>query len=390
MAVAELPYRPEEPTVQRYRYRTDVMKAMDGSEHRFALIANPRVMLEYQYMLTDEEVRQISADLFNYIDQQWRVPLWHEPFRITADVAQGASQATSNFTNNDFEQYQYCYLDREDETPGEFIMMDSIGSSVITFTGGTTDQAYPAGSYLYPAATARVKNKQALARLPVALSPFSMELLVEDMRPLGGAGASLNTYQSLNVLERRPLNNHPAEERFYKPFTLIDHGLKLAQLMSEADYADIDKSRVWLVPDRDDLQYWKKFLETVRGGREQFFISTWRGDLVLYAQPNPSDTWIKVLDDTNFKDYWENSAAHVDLQMETTTDGDIQRRISSVVDNLDGTLTINFTTALPATSGLAINVVSFLELSRFASDEFVFTHYSGYSMVETSLRTTQQ
>lgn len=390
MPVPLLPYRPEEPTVQRYTYITDVMRAMDGTEHRFSLIQYPRMHLEYQYMLDDEEVRQIRADLFNYLDATWLVPLWHEPFRITADVAQGAGSVTGSFTNNDFQQYQYCYLDREDETHGEFIMMDSIGSSSITFYSDTTDQAYQAGSYLYPVVSVRIRNRQALARMPVALSPFSMDLIVEDMRPLGGAGASLNTHQSINVLERRPLNNHPAEEHFYKPMTLIDHGIKVNQISSEADYADIIQPRSWLVSDRSDFQYWKKFLETVRGAREQFFMPTWRGDLTLDSQPSPSDTYITVTDDTNFTSYWEDSSAHVDLQLETNTDGEIQRRISSVVDNLDGTLTVNLSSALPASAGLSIDAVSFLELSRFDRDEFVFTHYSSYSIVQNAVRTVQQ
>lgn len=385
----ELPYRPEEPIVQKLMYKTDVLRSFDGTEHRFSLLAEPRMLLEYSYLLTDPEVRQIRADLFTGLELLWKVPLWHEPFRITADVSQGASQVTGSFTNNDFEQYQYCYLDRGDETLGEFMMMDSIGSSVITFTGGTTDQAYQAGSYLYPAAQARVRNKQALARFPVALSPFSMTLEVDDFRPLGGAGASLDTYQSLKLLDVRPLNNSPTEERFTKPINWIDFGIRAASF-ADADYANIQQPRVFLIQSRADLQYWKLFLETVRGGREPFFFSTWRGDLTVHTQPSPSDTWLKVNDDTNFKTYWEDSAAHVDLQMETNTDGEIQRRISSVVDNLDGSLTINFTSALPSSAGLNISVVSFLELSRFGTDDFRFTHYSAFSTVEAVVETVQQ
>jgi hypothetical protein len=385
--VMELPYRAEEPTTQLLRYRTDILKSYDGSEHRHALLQEPRVSLEYSYLLEDDEVRHLRADLFNGLEDTWRIPLWHEPFRVTAAVSAGAGSITGAFTNNDIEAGQYAYIDREDGTLGEFIEVQSITATTLTING-VTDGAYPVGSHVYPALSAVLRNMQGIARLPVGLSPFSLTADATEFHPMGGSGASVSSYQSLSLLDRRPLNESPAEELFDKALERIDFGAKL-EIFTGRTYADIVQSRMFLVKDRAELQFWEKFCDTVVGMREPFYFPTWREDLVLYEQPTPGGSTIRVLDSPNYEDEWDPSDAHKDLQLETSTDGDIQRRVNSIVDNLDGTLTLTLDSALPATGGFSVSVVSFLERCRLGNDVVRFTHFSNFSVVETTVTTIQ-
>jgi hypothetical protein len=346
----------------------------------------PRQALEYDILLEDNEVRHVRADLFNGLEKVWRVPLWHEPFEITVDVIVGAGIVTGNFTNNDIAVGQYAYLDREDGSVGEFILVASITDTLITITGVTVG-AYPAGSYVYPALNAFCRESQGFARHSVELSQLPFKADVLQIYALGGSGATVNTHQSLPILDRRPLNNSLVEEMFHKNIERIDFGGDLDQITGMT-YADINGGRRFLVNTREELQFFKLFLDTVVGRREPFFFSTWRDDLVLYEQPTPGTATIRVLDDPDYDVEWDPSDAHKDLQLETT-DGVIQRRVQSIAPGAANTLVITFTTNLPAGS-YTVSTVSFLEQSHLGNDTVVLTHFSQFSMVDLAVVTAQQ
>ncbi len=381
-----MPYRPEVPTVQTLQYRTDIMKARDGSEHRMAILTKPRMALEYSTLLGDDEIRHIRADLFNALEEEWRVPLWHEPFEITADVAIGAGVINGSFYDCDIADDQFIYLDREDGSVGEFIAVTSMTTTAITLTGVTVG-AYPAGSYVYPALSAYLSEGQGFARAPVGITEFPFKADVSQFYALGGEGASISTYQSLSLLDRRPLAGSPVEELFHKHMKRIDFG-GVAERVTGMTFSDISGGRRFLINTRAELQFWKLFLDTVFGRREPFFFSTWRDDLVLYEQPTPGASTIRVLDDPDYDTEWDPSDAHDDLQIETT-DGVIQRRVQSIAPGAADTLVITFTSALPAGSWTA-STVSFLEQSHLGSDTVVLTHYGLFSTIDIAVVTAQQ
>lgn len=382
----EMPYRPEAPTRQVLKYRTDIMKARDGSEHRFSVLTKPRQSLEYDMLLDDEEIRHVRADLFNGLEDTWRVPLWHEPFEITADVSIGAGSITGDFTNHDIANLQFIYLDREDGSVGEFIQVSSVSDTTATLVGVTVG-AYPEGSYVYPALNMLLQESQGFARMPVELSEFPFKGDVTDFYLLGGSGAAVTTYEDLPILDHRPLNDSLVEELFRKQLVRFDFGAVIDQVTGMT-YADIQGGRRFLINTRDELQFWKLFLDTVVGMREPFFFATWRDDLVLYEQPTPGTATIRVLDDPDYDAEWDPSDAHLDLQLETT-DGVIQRRIQSITPAASDTYVITFTSNLPAGS-YTVSTVSFLEQSHLGSDEVALTHFGQFSMIDLAVVTAQQ
>ena len=109
---------------------------------------------------------------------------------------------------------------------------------------------------------------------------------------------------------------------------------------------------------------------------------------MLFEQPTPGASTIRVLDDPDYETEWDPSDAHKDLQLETT-DGIIQRRVQSVALGASDTLVITFTGALPGGSWTASRV-SFLEQSHLGSDTVVLTHLGQFSMIDLSAVTAPQ
>lgn len=382
-----LPYRPEQPVIQRVAWRTDIHTAADGKERRHATRVKPRQTVDYTMMLDDEETRQIRVQLYLDGALSWMTPLWWESFVTTGEATSGGSTVTGTFTDHDLVDGQLVYIAPADGSRGSFEFLSGIVGSTLTISG-TWDATYPAGARIHPAVTSYVARGQSYAQPAVeGYSTLQMSLTSNEYYPLGGAGATVSTYKSLTLHDREPIVPTAVSESADMGTELIDFG-GVQSLASIAIRANLTRSHVYLIESRAELQWWKKFLDTVVGMREPFYAPTYRHDLILQAAPVASDTKIYVEDNPEFTQSWFNAGgSHLDLQLETSQ-GIFRSAITGTTD-LGTYSQIDLGTALPA-GPLVVTKVSFLELVRLGSDVVTFKHAVGHSMVEMALTVIEQ
>ncbi len=386
---AELPFKPADPTGESWTYRTDIHTAYDGTERRMSRLLKPRRVLNYTYQLDDEEVRQLRAQMRNDLTQFWKVPIWHESFKVTTAASYSGNTVGCDFTDHDIADGQLVYIDPE--TPGErgeFATVSGIVGSTLTITG-TWEDDYAVGSRIYPAVRVRMPDALPFTRPGYGgFAHVTLNLPVVELYALGGAGASLSTYQSLTLLDVRPISRAETREQGKQGLEVVDFGAEHL-VYSGASYSEFIRGQMYRLGSRSDLQYWKLFAETVVGMREPFWASTWRPDLVLDSQPSPGAGSIDVSNAPTFGDRWFDTGEHQDLSIVLSDGTVIQRRVSAEVDNGDGTSTLTLDSALPAGS-YTLEMVSFLELCRLGADELRMTHQSGLGTIEIALHTVAQ
>lgn len=376
--------RPEFPTVQSYEWQTDLLRTYDGTEQRISVRPVPRHRLEYEVILPSElEIRRMRAQLFQSLGTPILVPLWHEPFFLTADLPQGNTAILGDFSLADLAPGDFVYLETRDEQSADV-------GEVLTVAAGQIDLktglgfTFPAGSLLYPTAQIQLPDGQGFARFPVNAARLSLRGDDTLVRTLGGEGASVPTYQGLPLLDRRPLNDDPTEEGFRINYERLDFG-NVFQVDVDQRFPTIQQPRVFAIKTRAELQFWKLFLDTVVGRREPFYFPTYRPDLVVVQQPvvGGSDFQVDTADNPDFARVWLASQGHQDLVL-ANADGDrLYRRVINTTDNEDGTLTVFLDSALPGTAGGSTLVqVEFLELARLGSDRVTFRHLGIESTLE--------
>lgn len=383
--------RPDLPLIQHVDYQTEVIIAHDGLEQRVGLRLKPRQRLEYRMMLPDEtSIRKFRRDLFNDLGDTWQVPLWQDTVRMTAALAGGGTVVNGDFTLSDIMTGDDVLLLSPDELTFEIAEITATTPSSVILTIGSTN-AYAINSAVVPIELAFAEDQSGYARRPTEVAELSLGLSLTTQKVLTGTGApSITLHDTLNVLDRRPLNNSPEALSFFQGLTRIDFGNKFDVIEFGGRETKITRQKIYLANSRLERQYWKAFLDDVLGMREPFFVPTFRPDLVLSAQPAQGSATILVTDEPDYKVEYESSLAHQDLYLQTEG-GDITRGIASSVDNLDGTITLTLDVALPNDPDLStINVISFLERSRLASDRVTFQHFDTYTLVSISTQTIQQ
>lgn len=381
---------PEMPTEQVLDYETDVFRSYNGTERRFAVRGNqPRQQFSYDLILeTDAQRRELRLDQFINNLSPLVLPQWHEPFTLTQDLNIGETAASGDFAFADFIVGDNVYILSLDGTASELNRVDVLAPTLLTLRT-VVGSTYPAGSVIFPTAVVQPADGQTIQLYPVNALRRTVRGRAIDQRALGGAGATVNMYQSFPILEQEPSANDLVDESFSRRPIEVDFG-GVFNVSSAATFSNIGRRLNFFIRDRAALQYWKRFLDMVYGRREPFYMATNQFDVIVTAHTiGTSEITVQNEPDLN---QWLTSEGHSDLQI-TLSPGEVtaNRRISAVNDNGDGTLTLALDAVLPDLGPLtAITKVSLLELTRLASDRVRLRHFTTNSVVSIVTETIEQ
>lgn len=381
--------RPDRPIKHDIRYKTDIHRARKGNEQRFSVYPFPRQEFTYDITyLSDAELRKVRDDMFTGLPAPVVLPLWFEPFRITTEALASQADIYGDFLYRDFGVDAFVYVMRRDETAGELAEVQTITDSQITLKN-VLNNTYPAGSYVYPASFVQQHDMSGFDRYPVNAGRRTLSGFQTAMTALGGKEASVTMYNSMLLLDVRPLANENPGEDFFSNLDIIDFGAA-TETNSYQDYARITGQRQYLARTRADWQYWKLVLDTLVGSREPFYHSTYRDDLVLASQPSQGGTELVVTDEPNYATRWFNSPAHKHLRLLTTA-GDSYHEVTSATDNLDGTISLTLNPPLTDDPDWStILQISFLEQVRLGSDIVTVYHFLPHRIISLAIRTTEE
>ena len=351
-------------------WRTDVLKAWDGTEYRIALATVPRDRYELGIPLDDADVRQVRGWLLTDPAGTYEIPLRHERLLATSAVTVG-TVAVGTTTLSDWAVVGQRVLVESLLDPDDYYTaaITVVAASLLTLDtlppGGMT---FPAElTAIAPLVSVLLENGQAIGRYQVNAGRWSLVGRAAAPRSSFGAGATLVTHDSLTVMDRMPRAAGLAQEQMAAGVEILDQGGAIATAWSRT-VSDVRRSHTWQIANTAaERQWWKKFLGSVRGRQKPFLLPTWRHDLDLVSNPAGTSLIVEgppTPDAPGYVTTYWPSLAHRRVQL-LKSDGTVAyRTISAAVDNLDGTQTLTIAT-LTAT----VTRVSFLETVRLDTDE---------------------
>lgn len=387
-----------------FEWRTDILKSRNGLEQRTAIRQEPRRLLSLSYLAdSDEEVQFWKKEMISRLDQSWQVPLWHEGVVITAAVTALDTTVSADFTKMDNEIGEWMLLLHPDGVIHQVIRVTlPRTSTTATLAVGSIDDAYPLiGTILVPLLTSYINNNSSYSPMAVNAATVQADFTSSEFPAMDGKGASaLPTHRSdltlvptaitRYVLDVRSLSASSSEV-FEQEIKRLDYGHRIL-LKTDQDEANITSGRQYLMIDAEDRQFWKDFLNKIKGRQKSFYTQTFRNDMTIYTQPAQGGTSFIVTDDSSPAIVWETMLSHTDLAI-YTADGDTQYVTiddALTVDNDDGTHTVEFLPALTnSPDGSNVLRVSFLELVRLASDTVEFELGATNHFVNLAIRTIE-
>jgi hypothetical protein len=333
-------YEPAEaPLKQVYEWKTDVIRAYDGQEQRVLVRPKPRCNLEYKIVFTsDAKIRTQRANLFTSISSPMVFPLWHEAFYLNAQAPQGTRDLYGDFSLRDFRVGDFLLLVSAKNAHSELVKVFFESDDHIILEN-VLNANFPPGTTAYPCEVAHINDGTKISRFPVNAAQMVVAGKAIELKSLGGRTASLTTFDGLPLLDIRPLNNSLVDDAFTINSEEIDFGNVYSVYASQA-FPRISGQREYVIRSRQELQFFKLFLDTVAGQSKPFYCPSFREDLRVAVQPEQGSFQFDIFSEEQYAQDWYGSDAHKTLML-TTADGARQpRKVTSAVDNQDGTTTI--------------------------------------------------
>ncbi len=383
---------PEVPVSETWEWLTDNIVATDGTEQRIALRGEvPRTETRIKVIFDNlDELNIFYSTIISANGRLW-LPEYQYATRATAESL--ANELTIYFdeTQTDIRDGEYILI----QTPlnSALVEIDVVSSGSATVSSPLTFDI-PVGSIIVPGSPALLLDKQSLNRYSVndvaeiQLTSRFIRQRTQMQRP--GSVASLTTFLTYPVLDKRPLADDLVSDRVSTGQKDIDNKTGLLDIITRWDYSRVGGPRNFKV-DRikapEDMDYWKAFFAYCRGESRRFWVPTYREDLVITVPPSDATTTYTV----KGKEYAEKVfgiPTHQYLEIETAAG--IHRTQVLGASVLGEDTIILLATALPTGSEWQdVKRISYLLPCRLDGDKVDWSHYGLESLLNFSIRTAE-
>lgn len=367
-----IPYEFEVNVQETLAFLTDMHDALDGHEQRIALRKQPRQSFNVKYALEGLDRQGLQALLFDWMDNLFGLPLWHERVFLTAAVSSGAT--TYPISGGDDVDFRVGGLAVviSDRLTFDVIQIDAVTDVLVTAASSSLN-AYAVRTALMPVRTSRVKNRVALQRELNNLERFSVNFQVDDNDTGALAGdttpgfwsthAGRVLFDDCNVVSGSQMRGD-LRRRIHR----IDNQTGKVGISSLWDRNKRGSEKGFLARNRAEIMSLRKLFIALRGRQKAFYIPTFIEEITANA-PLAIGTDTMDIDSIGYVRFARDRLPMSLFRITFTDATSLVRTVSSsaIVSPTIERLTLNVT--WPANRTVAeVQRIEWYELVRFDSD----------------------
>lgn len=374
-----------QPIVERIEFSTNIIRAYDGTEQRFALRGDAaRWFWDFAYNASDRTQRILENVSYAWGPRVWALPIWPQGVALTADVAPGDVTINCPTDDLDFHVNGLANLTTL-ATPEvyESIEIESLTSTTITAKRALTGTWSAASTLVFPVRTARMIDSTRMSRFTGQHVYGQVAFRCEE--PLRRTAATETLYRSFPVQTSKPdWASDPAVE-YARKIVEIDLGFSTPLVEDESGIAEPVTAFRWFFQTREATEGFRKWLFARRGRQKAIWLPSFASDLIVKTTVSNSATNIDV-EIAGLKSYAAAGIHRRDLRIEMKNGTVYYRRASAYVEVDSTTERLTIDSALGTTwqpSDFA--QISFMALSRLDADSVEIAHYTGEASASSTL-----
>ncbi len=367
-------FEPVLPCSEVLTFKSEVLGHVDGSEQVLALLKDPRQTWNYRYQLETTERQRMLAQIFDWQDNLFAVPVWTEQVRLTANASVAAvSVSVASTTDLDIRLGGMAVV-WESSTKFDVVVISSITSTTVGFTTTPLTNSYTTSAFarLIPLRLAFMADSVGSERYPVNLDAYDIRFEVYDNHTgaLTPSTSGFSTYNGKVLLDACNVMDRTKRQQFVRKVTIIDAETGQITQKSTWDKGKRVHEKGFTAHNRAAILALRRLLFSLRGQQVSFYIPTFIDDLTVAANLTLGASTIDI---TNIGyTRFIKSRAPKNVFKITFTDGtSLVRVVSSSIEVSTTVERLTLDTTWPANRTVAqISSVQFYELVRFATDQF--------------------
>jgi hypothetical protein len=369
---ALFPFEPDggAPTVETWKYVTNIISAENDSEQRIALRVRPAISVAWNVLGMDlGEAGRLAALLYTNTNNRWYVPLWYSR-RVATSVA-GTVYTLTDMVGTVFEVGKYALVWRHSDQ-WDAMTVTAVTGTTVTLTG---EVSFPhVGAIVVPLAIGSMQAQNQISRTNIA-SGFGVTFDLDRTNtaiPTEAAPAQL--FEGMEVLNIHPSTTGSEDEQWTQSSERSGGELGPVIYRPLGPTPVVAHPKTWVLTSNAEIAGFRGWLAARRGRWRRLWIPTYTDDLSVVA---PIASGANSVDIAYFG-YGESfflAPSRQRIAILVPPETVLPFRVTGVsnpsafVERL--ALSGSFTQALPQTTRC-----SFLVLARLTSDDVAIEHFA--------------
>jgi hypothetical protein len=371
------------PVAETLSWKTDVLRAYDGSEQRIEVRSRPRREFAYDFMATGQDAARTLTALQGWQNRLYALPVWTDTARLELPVLAGDQALVLDADTRSFQPGASLVI-YQDARRFELAEIDTVGDTIQLASG--VSRPWPVGTRVYPAVVARAPSAMPMQRHTGSVLTGRATFLcsAQDTWPYLPAAPAPDVYNGHEIITRQPNWIRPIEFDSQYAYELVDNDTGVWETTPTEAFSRLQHRYAWLLKDRTEIQRFREFLGRRRGRAKPVYVPTYTEDFRLLETVAGTATRLLV-EDNGFATLLGASATHQHLVVRTRAGGFYPRRIVDAVAGLDDTASLYVDTALGFDLAPAdVAGIHLLLLCRLAGDQVLMQwRTNGVVTVET-------
>ena len=263
--------------LERLMWATDVLTARDGTEQRIRLRSQPRRSLEFSLLAAGDDTALLDVLLSAWQARVYALPVWPDKSRLSSRVNAGSTVIPVATPHLEYAADGLLVIGTDSRNT-EAAEILSVASNAVTLKQPLL-QTWPAGAFVVPAQTARLRMKQGVARVTesIARSRLVFDLVESSVIAPQETGMS---FKSAPVWLQRPNRRRDVETEYQRLAEVLDFETGITAVDDTANRPFICRSFDYLCRNRAEIAAFRGWLAARQGRFAAFWQPAWETSLV--------------------------------------------------------------------------------------------------------------
>ena len=263
--------------LERLMWATDVLAARDGTEQRVSLRAKPRRSLEFSILVGRDDAALLDVLLSAWQSRVYALPIWPDKGVLAITVSAGSTVIPLTTTHLEYEADGLLVIG-SDSRNTEAAEVLSVASNAVTLKQPLL-QTWPAGAFVTPARTARLRVTQSVSRVTDAIARARLVFDIAGTTAIAKQ-ESTTTFNSTPVWIARPNRVRDVDADYLRLAEVLDFETGITAVDDHAARPFVRRSFDYLFKNRTEVTAFKAWLAARQGRLTAFWHPTWEASIV--------------------------------------------------------------------------------------------------------------
>jgi hypothetical protein len=372
---------------ENFQFFTSIHKSYDGTEHRVQMVNNPRLNLNVNYTLFEDERRELEGYVYERLGDEMGIPLFSEMTMLKEEVNLGDKEILCSTKYSIFQEGKLAFLVNGNKNT--IVEIESISQDKLILQNEVLEY-FEKGTYIMPILKGYITDGINIDRITNDISRMSFMFRTKDNDNL-----NLNIFNNVNLPVHKsiPVMNIMPERAghrnvFENEYEIVEYAYGPRYVKKKWQKAENSFVYSFINMNKEQQYNIKALINFSKGRLQEFWLPTWVRDVKLKSIIAPNETQIKMYYN-NLANSYQTSNYNIRIMLKNGTE--FYRKVLAFQNSPNENEEI-ITIESPLNTSITpedIEIIDFIEKVRFDTDVFNLNIFSNeVSQINLTMRSS--